>query len=280
MANNTKSQNRSGSNQNKQGYNKKSAAAPTQEAQNTPVVKNEEKQVYKAKQTLTPDMYITVKNGFNGTLVYKSKKTGERFIWEAFGDEQDIELAELKAAKNSYKAFFVNNWFLFDDPEVVEWLGMSQYYKHALNSESFDKLFEKTPEEIILEFAESNGIEINNMDQTLEMIKGFWIPNYSESITEFGKNKNENVFKKAIGFDPEYASAYFNLVDVDIKKIQEKLLDLKRYRAKAKEMQSNGLLIGLYCYLLEGNIPCGPKNRAPERTKALRPENLKAFIAA
>lgn len=148
MANNTKSQNRSGSNQNKQGYNKKSAAAPTQEAQNTPVVKNEEKQVYKAKQTLTPDMYITVKNGFNGTLVYKSKKTGERFIWEAFGDEQDIELAELKAAKNSYKAFFVNNWFLFDDPEVVEWLGMSQYYKHALNSESFDKLFEKTPEEI------------------------------------------------------------------------------------------------------------------------------------
>ena len=102
-------------------------------------------------------MYVTVKNGFNGTLVYKSKKTGERFIWEAFGDEQEIELAELKAAKNSYKAFFVNNWFLFDDPEIVEWLGMNQYYKHALNSASFDKLFEKTPDEIEKTINELSG---------------------------------------------------------------------------------------------------------------------------
>lgn len=111
-------------------------------------VKEAEKKSYKVKQNLDPGMYVTVKNGFNGTLVYKSKKTGERFIWEAFGDEQEIELAELKAAKNSYKPFFVNNWFLFDDPEIVEWLGMNQYYKHALNSDSFDQLFEKTPEEI------------------------------------------------------------------------------------------------------------------------------------
>ena len=108
----------------------------------------EEKKSYKVKNALDPNMYVTVKNGFNGTLVYKSKKTGERFIWEEFGDEQEIELSELKAAKNSYKSFFVNNWFLFDDPEVVEWLGMSQYYKHALNSDSFDKLFEKSPAEI------------------------------------------------------------------------------------------------------------------------------------
>lgn len=110
--------------------------------------KGEEKKSYKVKKNLDPGMYVTVKNGFNGTLVYKSKKTGERFIWEAFGDEQEIELAELKAAKNSYKSFFVNNWFLFDDPEIVEWLGMNQYYKYALNSDSFDKLFEKSPEEI------------------------------------------------------------------------------------------------------------------------------------
>lgn len=146
MANNTKSQNRSGSNQNKSNGAKKAANTATAKPAAAPQA--EEKQVFKAKKTLTPDTYVTVKNGFNGTLVYKSKKTGERFIWESFGDEQDIELADLKAAKNSYKTFFVNNWFLFDDPEVVEWLGMSQYYKHALNSESFDKLFEKTPEEI------------------------------------------------------------------------------------------------------------------------------------
>jgi hypothetical protein len=106
------------------------------------------KQEYKVKKNLDLNMYVTVKNGYNGTLVYKSKKTGETFIWEEFGSEQEMELSELKSAKNTSKAFFINNWFLFDDPEIIDWLGMTQYYKNALNSDSFDKLFEKKPEEI------------------------------------------------------------------------------------------------------------------------------------
>lgn len=103
---------------------------------------------YRVKKDLNPNMMVTVKNGFNGTLVYKSKRTGEVFVWDSFGSEQDMELQDLKSAKNTYKAFFINNWFLFDDPEIIEWLGMSQYYKHALNSESFNELFSSTPEEI------------------------------------------------------------------------------------------------------------------------------------
>ena len=108
----------------------------------------EKKKSYRVKQTLDPNMLVTVKNGFNGTLVYKSKRTGERFIWDEFGDEQEIELLELKSAKNSCKAFFINNCFLFDDPEVIDWLGMSQYYKHALNADGFDRLFEKNVPDI------------------------------------------------------------------------------------------------------------------------------------
>lgn len=107
-----------------------------------------EKLSYRVKKDLNPNMMVTVKNGFNGTLVYKSKRTGEVFVWDSFGSEQEMELQDLKAAKNTYKAFFINNWFLFDDPEIVEWLGMSQYYKHALNTESFNELFTSTPEEI------------------------------------------------------------------------------------------------------------------------------------
>lgn len=107
-----------------------------------------EKPSYKVKKDLSPNMMVTVKNGFNGTLVYKSKRTGEVFVWDGFGSEQEMELQDLKAAKNTYKSFFINNWFLFDDPEVVEWLGMSQYYKHALNTEAFNELFTSTPDEI------------------------------------------------------------------------------------------------------------------------------------
>ena len=99
-------------------------------------------------------MYVTVKNGFNGVLVYKSRRTGERFVWQEFGDEQDMELMELKSARNASKDYFINNWFLFDDPAVIEWLGVGRYYKHALNTKSFDELFFKEPDEIKATMAE------------------------------------------------------------------------------------------------------------------------------
>lgn len=107
-----------------------------------------EKKQYKVKQNLDPNTIVTVKNGFQGHLIYKSRRTNERFEWESFGDEQDMDLQELKNAKNSSKAFFVNNWFLIDDPEILNYLGVSQYYKYALNFASFDDLFEKSPDEI------------------------------------------------------------------------------------------------------------------------------------
>ena len=107
-----------------------------------------EKKQYRVKKNLDPNMIVTVKNGFQGLLVYKSRRTNEGFVWETFGDEQDMDLQELKNARNSSKTFFENNWFLIDDPEVLEYLGVSQYYKYALNFDSFDGLFNKSPDEI------------------------------------------------------------------------------------------------------------------------------------
>lgn len=95
-----------------------------------------------------PNQYVTVRNGFQGRLVYKSKRTGERFVWDSFGAEQDMELSELKNARNSNKKYFINNWFMFDEPWIVDYLGMGQYYKYAISTEDFDKLFEKPAAEI------------------------------------------------------------------------------------------------------------------------------------
>ena len=95
-----------------------------------------------------PHEMVTVRNGFQGRLVYISKKTGERFIWEEFGDEQDMEVGELRNARNSSKAFFENNWFMFDDQWVIDYLGLNKYYRYALKIEDFDEAFEKDPEEL------------------------------------------------------------------------------------------------------------------------------------
>ena len=69
------------------------------------------KQTFVAKD-IDPDQYVTVRNGFQGRLVYKSRHTGEKFIWDTFGAEQDMELSELKRARSSSKKFFINNWFI------------------------------------------------------------------------------------------------------------------------------------------------------------------------
>lgn len=90
---------------------------------------------------LNPTDTIVVRNGFCGKLEYISKKTGERYVWGAFGDEQEMELSELKSARNSVKSFFENNWFMFDDPEVIGYLNVDRYYKSALSLRGFEKVF-------------------------------------------------------------------------------------------------------------------------------------------
>lgn len=97
---------------------------------------------------IDPSQYVTVRNGFQGRLVYKSKRTGERFVWDSFGAEQDMELSELRNARNSNKKYFINNWFMFDEPWIVDYLGMGKYYRFAISIQDFDKLFTKPASEI------------------------------------------------------------------------------------------------------------------------------------
>lgn len=117
--------------------------APAEQTAAKPVV---EKPLIPKK--IDPNQIVTVRNGFQGRLVYKSRRTGERWAWDAFGAEQDMELSELKNARNANKKYFINNWFMFDEDWIVDYLGMRQYYKNSLPIQDFDKLFEKSASEI------------------------------------------------------------------------------------------------------------------------------------
>ncbi len=64
------------------------------------------------------------------------------------GAEQDMELSELKSARSSNKKFFINNWFMFDEDWIVDYLGVRRYYENALPLDDFDKLFEKSASEV------------------------------------------------------------------------------------------------------------------------------------
>lgn len=93
---------------------------------------------------------ITVKSGRHGRLIYKSPRTTEKFVWPEFGAEQDMELRELRNAKNTVKKYFRDNWFMFDEEFewVIDYLGVRPFYKNALTLDSFDSLFTKPATEI------------------------------------------------------------------------------------------------------------------------------------
>lgn len=128
-----------------QAVEKESCVAPVAE----PVVQDEPAKTVSRKD-VDLDQLIPVLNGFQGRLLYRSPRTNELLVWPEFGDEQMMELKELRNAKNTWKVFFANNWFMFDDEHqwVVDYLGVRQYYKNALGIDDFDDLFSKPPEEI------------------------------------------------------------------------------------------------------------------------------------
>ena len=107
----------------------------------------EERKTFTPKD-IDPHQIVTVRNGFQGRLTYKSQKTGEKFVWDEFGAEQDMEIGELRNARNSAKKYFINNWFMFDEQWIVEYLGMKQYYRFAVSIDDFDKIFEMNVSEM------------------------------------------------------------------------------------------------------------------------------------
>ena len=127
--------------------NRGAGRQPAKETGQTAAATANEKRTFIPKE-IDPHQIVTVRNGFQGRLVYKSRKTGERFVWEAFGAEQDMEIGELRNAKSSNKKYFINNWFMFDEPWIPDYIGMAQYYKFAIPIEDFDKFFEKSAAEL------------------------------------------------------------------------------------------------------------------------------------
>lgn len=104
----------------------------------------------KIKRKFPLDTMVEVKNGFNGKLIYVSKKNaGYTVIMDRFGDSEYFELGELISARNSAKKFFENNWFLIDDIEIIKFLGVEKYYENALGLEEFDSIFKRSNDEIV-----------------------------------------------------------------------------------------------------------------------------------
>lgn len=151
------------------------AAAPAKKrTRKTQTATKESTPVSYTAKDVDMNQYITVRNGYPGQLVYTSKRTGERFFWEHYGDEQDMTLMELRNARNTSKKFFDHNWFVFDEEYdwVIDFLGVRAFYNNIINLEGIDALFKKTPKQIEKELAAlTNGQKRTVGYRAMEMIR-------------------------------------------------------------------------------------------------------------
>ena len=103
---------------------------------------------YFVKKDLPLTTMVPCKSNVYGSLVYVSVKTNERHEWDEIGDVEYIELGELITMKNSQKSFFVKNWILIDDIEILDFLGVKKFYEKAIDCKAIDKMFKESAEQI------------------------------------------------------------------------------------------------------------------------------------
>ncbi|MBO7461967.1 MAG: hypothetical protein J6T96_05175 [Bacteroidales bacterium] len=122
------------------------------------VEKTAETKTAKKPAKVKLDEFVDVQSSVVGKLVWKSKKTGYKITWDAYGDINHMQVSDLLDMRNDSKKFFIANWvvILGDRAEtILDYLQVSKYYKDVLTPEDI--------EEILLGDAQDLSIALTTM---------------------------------------------------------------------------------------------------------------------
>lgn len=143
----------------------------------TPFTAPEEKMTFtgttKKKEVIPDSALINVKSNVFGKLIFVSKRTGERIVWEQCGDVQQVTMNTLRLIKTEAVAFFRDQWILvvgfadensgkFNPPDVYEQLFVTQYYKEVIDPSDYEAICSMKPNEIAEKIPQmSDGAKAN-----------------------------------------------------------------------------------------------------------------------
>lgn len=202
----------------------------------------------------------------------------QRYLDITSSIERDYEIANaLIGIDDSYEKDFIA--YMCDEitaERLKEELNISSKFESdVLGLEKEETLLDAS-----IRFAEECGYLKDISKISEELINEVFIPNNELEIQKFSKGEiSKETLKKKIGFSEEFATMFFDLSKVDVVAIETKLQEFKKERAGKNTIQKSALLINLYCYLVQNQVKCGPKNKAPKGNKSLKPKNLLAMIA-
>ena len=97
------------------------------------------------------DEFIDVQSCIVGKLIWKSKKTGYKMTWDAYGDINPMQVSDLIEMRNDSKYMFIANWVvLLGDraQDIMDYLQISQYYKDVLTPDDIDSILLGDPKDL------------------------------------------------------------------------------------------------------------------------------------
>jgi len=124
---------------------------------------------------------------------------------------------------------------------------------------------------VLMKFAIQNGYAADKNKIPFDIIEKLIISGNEELIERYNSGEiSDKQFESELGIEG-FVEMFFDLSKVDIALIEEKLLKVKKTSIENREIdKAYKMIVRLYCYLVEGQISCGPKNRKPERRGDLK----------
>lgn len=97
---------------------------------------------------IEPNELIPCRSTTHGELIYISKRSGERVIWDDYGDVQDITMGELKNLYASSPSFINDVLFVIDDEQAVDALKLTKLYETIFDIGNLEDFFNKDYDEL------------------------------------------------------------------------------------------------------------------------------------
>ena len=119
-------------------------AAPVEQTEAAAIKQKKAAKIEEPKvEPITNDLTVDVASAVNGELIWVSKRTGYKVIWNEFGEKNPLTVADLLDMRNGDRAFFVNNWVTIEDPradEIMKYLGIDKFYKLIKSVDDLDEI--------------------------------------------------------------------------------------------------------------------------------------------
>lgn len=94
---------------------------------------------------------VEVQSCVYGELIYVSKQTGNRILWDDFGSSNPMTIQELLDMRNAQRKFFEAVWITLvgdNAQSVIDYLQVGRFYNKISSIDDFDEIFNYDPADI------------------------------------------------------------------------------------------------------------------------------------